>query len=269
MSSTRCVSRILVFAVAAAVVGGAPTLAAFDDSLRPEISVADEASGCPSVEGAFVALLDPSRGMLLLSAAPFPGGHPVGDARGAEMTLSLPGFGSWKLDQAGSSAGQVPMWGARYPFLAESGRGCVGFDRQHWSSEGDLVTYARWLVEEIYLQLPAAERQRRPDFRISDREVAFAVQRNGYGTFQLNGKEGATRACKYADSGRVYLFMPFVLDQASGRIAVKLEYTDGSYFDTEAKSSLGWVVATPGEPGTLVDTSFVVVAEGVTADGSE
>ena len=86
------------------VVATAERVAAIRDGLAPnfdwpsgaEISVADGASGCPSVEGAFVALLDPARGMLLLSAAPFPGGHPVGDARGAEMTLSLPGFGSWK-----------------------------------------------------------------------------------------------------------------------------------------------------------------------------
>jgi len=46
-----------------------------EEVLRPPMVAADEASGCPSVEGAFVALLDPSRGMLLLSAAPFPGGE--------------------------------------------------------------------------------------------------------------------------------------------------------------------------------------------------
>ncbi len=238
-------------------------------NLRPTIEIADGASGCPSVEGAFVVLLDPSRGMLLLSAAPFIGGHPVGDARGGEMALSLPGFGTWKLDRAGSNTGQVSLWAARYPFLAQSGKGCIGFDKQHWSSEGDLVTYARWLTEEIYLELPPEERQRRPDFRLAEREVSFEVRRPGYGTFQLYGKEGSTKACRYKDSQRIYLFMPFVLDEADGRVAVKVFSTDGSYFDTTEKTSIGWVVATTEEPGTLADSTFTVVIKGIVAPGGD
>ena len=78
----------------------------------------------------------------------------------------------------------------------------MAFDREHWSSEGDLVTYARWAVEEIYFQLPAEERQRRPDFRISDRDVAFRVERDGYGPFEMSGKEGSTLAGRYQDSQR-------------------------------------------------------------------
>lgn len=184
------------------------------------------------------------------------------------MDLSLPGFGSWKLDRAGSNAGQVSLWAARYPFLAQSGKGCIGFDKQHWSSEGDLVTYARWLTEEIYLELPVEERQRRPDFRLADREVSFEVRRPGYGTFQLYGKEGSTKACRYEDSQRIYLFMPFVLDEAGNRVAVKVFSTDGSYFDTSDKTSLGWVVASSEEPGELADSSFtIVIKDVVTPDG--
>jgi hypothetical protein len=236
------------------------------DSLRPEIVVADAAAHCPSVAGAFVALLDPARGMLLLSGAPFPGGHVIGDARGGELMVKLPGGTSWKLDRAGSDAGQSPLWGARYPFLSASGYGCVAFDRENWSSEGDLVTYARWVVEEIYFQLPAEERQRRPDFRISDREVTFRVERNGYGPFQMAGKEGSTRAGRYQDSQRTYLFMPFVLDEGAGRVAVRVSTTDGAYFDTTAKTVLGWAVAAPDEPGSLADSNIVVFVDGV-ADG--
>jgi hypothetical protein len=233
-------------------------------ALRPQIVVADAASGCPSVAGAFVTLLDPTRGMLLLSAAPFPGGHVVGDARGSAMTISVPGA-TWPLDRIGSGQGQVPVWAARYPFLAASGRGCVGFDKQFWSSEGDLVTYARWLVEEIYLELPAEERQRRPDFRISDRQVSLRVERPGYGPFRLNGKEGATLACRYQDGARIYLLMPFVLDEATGRVAVKVAYTDGNYFDTSRKAPLGWVIASSEEPGTLPEPPLTITIEGVFA----
>jgi hypothetical protein len=233
-----------------------------DAALRPQIVVADAASGCPSVAGAFVTLLDPARGMLLLSAAPFPGGHVAGDARGSAMTVSVPGA-HWPLDRIGSDQGQVPLWAARYPFLAASGRGCVGFDKQFWSSEGDLVTYARWLVEEVYLEMPPEERQRRPDFRLADRQVSLRVERPGYGPFRLTGKEGATLACRYQDGARIYLLIPFVLDQATGRVAVKIAYTDGAYFDTSQKAPLGWVVAALEEPGTLQEPPLTITVEGV------
>ena len=260
MSSIRSIASV------AAVVAVAWASAATGQDLRPEIVVADEAAGCPSIAGAFVVVLDPSRGMLLLSAAPFPGGHVAGDARGSEMTVSIPGT-DWHLDRVGSSQGQVPLWGARYPFLAASGRGCVAFDKQLWSSEGDLVTYARWLVEEVYLALPDEERQRRPDFHLGERLVSLRVERPGYGPFRLTGKEGATLAFRYRDGARIYLAMPFVLDAAVGRVAVKVDFTDGEYFDTSPKKSLGWVIATPVTPGSLADPPLTIAIESVRQGG--
>ena len=263
MNSGRFPIRPIIAFVAAlaATAASSVTRAQFKD-LRPQIVVEDAASGCPSVAGAFVTLLDPARGMLLLSAAPFPGGHVAGDARGSAMTISVPGA-TWSLDRIGSDQGQVPLWAARYPFLAVSGSGCVGFDKQFWSSEGDLVTYARWLVEEVYLELPPEERQRRPDFHLGDLQVSLRVDREGYGPFQLSGKEGSTLACRYSDGARIYLFMPFVLDEATGRIAVKIAYTDGDYFDTSQKSPLGWVIASPEKPGSLAEPALTVTAQGV------
>jgi len=262
MSFTKHVSLVVVAVFVACSVALVPSLAA-EDGLRPEIVVADAAAGCPSVAGAFVVLLDPQRGMLILSGAPFLGGHVVGDARGGEMTVNIPGRPSWKLDRAGSDSGQSPLWGASYPFLAASGYGCVAFDREHWSSEGDLVTYARWLVEEIYFELPPEERQRRPDFRISNREVSFRVERSGYGPFDFSGTEGSTLAGKYQDSQRTYLFLPFILDEGAGRIGVRVSTTDGAYFDATQKTVLGWAVASPEQPGALADTSIVIVVHGV------
>jgi len=262
---TNIFRHAVLCVLAAVMLTGTTDASGFDDSLRPEIVVSDSTSGCPSVEGVFVALLDPARGMLLLSAAPFPGGRVIGEARGGAINVALPGIGTWKLDRAGSSNSKVSLWAARYPFLSASGHGCVAFDKQHWSSEGDLVTYLRWLVEEVYLELPAEERLRRPDFRMSHRQVMLRIERSGYGAIRLNGKEGATLACRYADSGRVYLFMPFVLDEPNGRVAVKAAATDGSYFDTTAKQQIGWVVASPEEPGTLTGTSFTVFVEDVGA----
>ncbi len=260
MNGQNSVTRILVATglIAATAVSGWCF-----EATRPEIVVSDPDSGCPSVAGSFVVLLNASRGMLILSGAPFLGGHVVGDARGGEMTVSVPGAAGWKLEGAGSDVGQTPMWAARYPFLAASGNGCVGFDRDHWSSEGDLVTYARWLVEEVYLQLPLEVRQRRPDLRLADREVSLRIERDGYGPVRLSGKEGSTLACRYEDSQRLYLFIPFVLDEAAGTVAVKVASTDGSYFDTESKTTIGWAVAEAGQPGDLADTNIVVSVEGI------
>jgi hypothetical protein len=240
------------------LVAGLCLPAAASEMTRPAIVVADSASGCPSAEGAFVVLLDPARGMLLLSGAEFPSAHRAGIAGGGPLGVPLSGGGQWWLERAGSAQGEVPLWAARYPFLGESGAGCVAFDRDRWSSEGDLVTYARWLVEEIYLQLPAAERSRRPDLRLSSRELTIRVSRQGFGDLELSGKEGSTLACRYDDSGRLYLFMPFVLDESERRVAVKVMSTDGSYFDQESKTTIGWAVATPETPGALADTTFMI-----------
>ena len=263
MRSTRIPEKAVLIGVVVALSVATPRAGDTQEAtFRPQIVVADSASGCPSVAGAFVALLDPTRGMLLLSAAPFPGGHVAGDARGSAMTISIPGT-DWPIEGIGSGQGQVPLWAARYPFLAVSGRGCVGFDKQFWSSEGDLVTYARWLVEEVYLELPAEERQRRPDFRLADRQVSLRVERPGYGPFHLTGKEGSTLACRYQDGTRIYLFMPFVLHQATGRVAVKVAYTDGEYFDTSQKAPLGWVITSSEEPGALPEPPLMITVEGV------
>jgi hypothetical protein len=237
-----------------------PSVALTSEPSRPPLVVGDTGSGCPSVEGMFVALLDPDRGMLLLSGAAFPGGHVAGEATGGPLGVPMPDGGQWWLESAGSSAGPVNLWAARYPFLATRGSGCVGFDRERWSSEGDLVTYMRWLVEDVYLALPSEERSRRADLRLADREIAIMISRERFGDLELRGKEGATLASRYDDSGRLYLFMPFVLDEPAGRIAVKVMSTEGTYFDREAKTTIGWAVASPGQPGALAGTDFTIAA---------
>jgi hypothetical protein len=79
----------------------------------------------------------------------------------------------------------------------------------------------------------------------------------------MAGREGSTLAGRYQDSQRTYLFMPFVLDEGAGRLAVRVSTTEGAYFDTTAKTVLGWAVAAPGEPGSLADTNIVVTVAGV------
>jgi hypothetical protein len=85
----------------------------------------------------------------------------------------------------------------------------------------------------------------------------------------MTGKEGSTLAGRYQDSQQTFLFMPFILDEGAGRVAVRVSTSEGTYFDTAAKTVLGWAVAAPGEPGPLADTTIVVFVNAVTASSEE
>lgn len=230
---------------------------------RPEIVVADGACNCPSVAGTFVALFDPERGTLLLSGAPFPGGFEVATATGAAVSLSLPATRTWNLDRAESAATSGRLWAARYSTRFDDRRGCVGFDKHRFSAEGDLFSYARWLIKTIYLELPAEERDRWPGFRLSDRQVRLRFDRKGFAPFHLSGTEGSTLAARYPDSERILLFMPFVLDAATARVAVKVGYSDRPYWEVGEKKSLGFFIASPSEPATLGEPSLTIAVEGI------
>ena len=85
----------------------------------------------------------------------------------------------------------------------------------------------------------------------------------------LNGKEGSTLACRYTDSDRLYLFMPFVLDAPNERLAVEVFYTDGKYFDNADKPGLGWIVTSPEKPGMLTDPPLTIFVEEVSRSASQ
>jgi hypothetical protein len=177
------------------------------------------------------------------------------------VSVSLTATRTWNLDGAESAATSERLWAARYPTRFGDHRGCVGFDKHRFSAEGDLFSYARWLIETIYLELPAEERDRWPGFRLSDRQVRLRIERLGFAPFHLSGKEGATLAARYPDSERILLFMPFVLDAASERVAVKVGFSDHPYWEEGKKKSLGFFIASPGEPATLGEPSLAIAVE--------
>ncbi len=233
-------------------------------SVRVPLRVESGSQGCPGVVGAYVALLDPARGILLLSGGPFPGGAPAGTADGGPMTMHLTRTGPWQVTRVGDAARPTPVWAARYAFRDESVDGCVGFDKDRFSAEGDLVSYVQWLVGSIYARLPAAERERSPAFRLSDRGVRLRVSRQGDGAIELKGKEGATQACRFANDERIFLVIPFVLDDAEERVAVEVGFTDQPYWESAAKTMIGFFIASPGAPVTIdelgLDIAVVDVA---------
>jgi hypothetical protein len=228
------------------------------DDARPDLEVASAEAGCPSVTGRFVALLRADRGMLLLSAAPFTGGVRIGEARGGAARVVPRDSAPWSLDHVASSAGFGPLFGAVYPFRGAATSGCVGVENGRFSSEGDLVTFFEFLVDDVYLELPASERQRFPSFHLGEREVRLEVARAGFAPIDLADREGSTLAFRFPDAPRTYLLRPYVIDAASGRVAVKVATTDAAMWMSAPKVELGMVVAAPGAPVATGEPPFTI-----------
>jgi hypothetical protein len=252
------IGRSMVVVVFAAIAAGlvAPPVAGALPA-RPELEVADPGSGCPGIAGAFVALLDQQRGALLLSGAPFPGGLPAGDAAGAGLTVATP-RGQWAVARAGIEGAAQRVWAAAYALPGLAATGCVAFDRHSFSSEGDLASYLRWLVGDVYLQLPADQRQAFPAFRLSDREVRLAIAQGDKPAIELSGREGSTLAFRVTGETRTFLVSPFVLERSLPVVALRLAVTDQPFWQAAPKQALGWQMASPDQPGIL-DTPRVTI----------
>ncbi len=230
---------------------------------RPPLTVAAAELSCPGITGAFVAVLDRERGLLVLSSAPFIGGSRVASADG---TVVEPWLAAWNLDRLAVPDGAAGAFAAVWPFLGAGGAGCVAFDKEQFSSEGDLASYARWLAEEIYLQLPADQRHRYPAFALRERPVALTVLQHGFQPMALAGKEGSTLGFRVAGAEGTYLLLPFIVDQATGELAVKLMHTAGDYLQQGEKRFLRWVEVSPTEPAELSEPEIILSVAAAAAE---
>jgi hypothetical protein len=254
------IGRRKVMVVFAAIAAGfvSPLGADTAEPTRPRLEVADPGRGCPGIAGAFVVLLDPDRGVLLLSGAPFPGGRSAADAVGGALTVAT-ARGSWEVPRIGAAGTSQRVWAAAYKLPGLAATGCVAFDRDLFSAEGDLVSYVRWLVADVFLQLPADERRAFPAFRLSDRRVRLAILQGDKAAIELSGREGSTLAFRVTGETRTFLVTPFVLDPALPRVALRLAVTDQPYWQSAAKQPLGWQVASADQP-SILDTPRVTIA---------
>jgi hypothetical protein len=207
--------------------------------------------------------------MLLLSAAEFPGGHAVGQASGDALRVELPRTGAWELARAGSADAPVPMWAAAYRKPIGGVGGCVAFDRDQYSSEGDLVTYAQWLVSDVYFKLPKEEREAFPALRLAGRTVRLRLQLAGYEPVPLQASEGATLAVRVPGGPQTLLLRPFVLDETTGRVAIEVSTTDQPYWQTAEKRPLGFVAASVAQPVALAEPAGTIQVEAVSAPTAE
>ncbi len=226
-------------------------------SERPTLTIADASQGCPPIAGSFVALLDPARGMLLLSGAPFPGGRRVGEVDGRPLQARVDGR-SWSVAAVGMDGGSGDVWGDVLPFRGRRVPGCVAFNRDRFSSEGDLASYVMWLVDHVYAELPEEVRLRYPAFRLANREVRIEVRPDGHLPLQLAGREGSSLAFRVPGDSRTYVLLPFIVGEAASRVVVRVSSTEGEYFSAADKVAVGTVLVTGEEPAMLGDPPFEI-----------
>ena len=129
--------------------------------------------------------------------------------------------------------------------------------------EAGHAPYLRWLAERVYFELPAAERQRFPAFSLADREVRLRVEQEGFQPMRLVGREGSTLAFRIAGRDTVWLLLPFVLDEASSRIALRLAEADPGGWAPAGGAWREWLVATPAAALELADPPVRIVVEGL------
>ncbi len=230
---------------------------AADAQPRPRVRVADESLHCPSIAGAFVGLLAPDRGLLLLSAAPFPGAAAVGEADGGPRTVTVAGR-TWSLAGVGGVDGRADLWAAAWPFDGAGGRGCVAFEKTRFSSEGDLASYLRWLAERVYLRLPASARERWPALHLGEDRVRLRVEQDGAAPVTIAAREGTVAALQAPGGAGRILLTPFVLDPASTTVAVRIARSGERYFAPGATEDVAFVVASPGRPAAVAEPSLTV-----------
>lgn len=140
---------------------------------RPRLVVRD-AGACGEVAGRYVALLEEHRG-LVVSAGAFPDGSPIGTARGGKLAGELRGYGRVEL----SVEPEDEVYGIAFePAASPAPVGCVAFDKDRFTWASDLLTYVRYLADEL---LAAAQKidPSRASLEVRDRKVRIEVSRPG------------------------------------------------------------------------------------------
>ncbi len=261
----------VIVGVAAAVAAASLTAAfaaAESAPQRPRLEIAAPAEGCPAATGQFVVLLGGQQGILVLSAAQFPGGRRVGSADGGPVVVAPEGGSHWKLARAAAPGANPSLWAARYPFLGPGGRGCVTFERGRFAAAGDLATYVHWLTERVYLTLPPASRLRWPALELRQRTVRLRVEQADAGPLDIGGREGGTLAYR-TRFGDVVMLQPFVLDQPSSTVALDATMTPAAAERGTPPQHLGWLVASSAAPAFIDHPAATIIVTGISASGDD
>ncbi|HVS16712.1 MAG TPA: hypothetical protein VMV46_22595 [Thermoanaerobaculia bacterium] len=208
---------------------------------RPPVAV-DGVPGCADISGRYVAWLRGSEVGLVASSAEFPAAQRVPlDERGA--LSAAPGFA-----QSLTVAGADVVWTLRLGAAPGAPEGCLAFDKDRFTWEGDLVSYVRYLGG-----LLAAAQGLDPSVRtlsVRHRNVALEVGEAGGPKVRLEGPEAAMQGLgRWTDPVR-HFFLPVLVGPGEERVLVRILRNQGDPFGARSTEGIGWVLLSPGgEPG--------------------
>jgi hypothetical protein len=198
---------------------------------------------CPEIQGVVIGFLIPEQGVLLLSSLPFPGGAEVGELREGVLSFSLAPLGNFDLNTNQTSDIPLTVWGALDPVLPVGNRtGCIAFDRALFSDIDDFRTYIMWILDR-YVEFAPAGVTGGWAMRISDRIVTLGITPDGYGSAEIRVKEGGLTELRLSEQESMFAFLPVVLDEQTGRVAVRVVDVEKSEEGKKTYTELGIVEA--------------------------
>ncbi|MDH3522530.1 MAG: hypothetical protein OES32_03000 [Acidobacteriota bacterium] len=198
--------------------------------------------------------------VLVVSGTEFPDARRVGLVESGAMSVEVDGQGRW----AAAAAPDGPLWGVVDRVLPATNPACLAFrhkDRFTWAS--DLSTYVRYWAGEVLPAIraldPSVDR-----LEISDRTVRLEVEQPGVGRAVLAGVEGGMLGFGRLEDPERFLFLPVVLNEATGRVAVRVMRIRGTAFGQGGTETLGWALADASEPSvTETEPRFRLRVAGV------
>lgn len=249
----------LLAAAALPALGSAAATLAFTD-----VQGAERVT-CPQAHGVYLAMLVPRKGLALLATKPFPGGQEVGVVEDDRIRFALPGMTVQELPVTSSQPGSLPIWGMADRTLAVGNRsGCFSFGDRDFTSEDDLKTYLHWISRDVFFRLRAADDAEPLGFRLADRSITLQISTPGHRPIQLKTREAGTAGIRLPDSESVYYFQPLILDEAAGRLAVKVLVKEGPFFGEGTAKEIAFVIVAPESPGvTPTDPVLEIRSAGI------
>lgn len=218
--------------------------------------------GCAEISGHFVLLLDAQRATLL-SATEFPGGRRVGRIAAGRLALEQPIGGQAGLQTDGNLPDGTTIFGWRVPGVETHGKtGCIAFEQSRFTWPGDLASYVRWLVRDLYL--PVAERGwlASKALHVGSRSIRMEIQPVGYRTVTLSSVEAGLTGLDLPNGER-YFFRPVLLGDTS-HAAVLVTHGKGKVYSADGQELMALVqIRTDAPTHTATDPDFAIRLAGL------
>ena len=198
---------------------------------------------CPEIQGVVIGFLIPEQGVLLLSDRPFPGAAKVGETREGLVSFSLDPLGRFELNTNQAPDTPSTVWGALDRVIpVERRTGCIAFDRANFSDIDDFRTYIMWILGR-YTEFAPAEVTGGWAMRISERIVTLGITPDGYGSAEIRVKEGGLTELRLREQESMFAFLPVILDEETGRVAVRVVDVERDEAGKKTYTDLGIVEA--------------------------